>query len=143
MADCTFEKHIREFETYLGANRGLSGNTLKSYRTDVLDCLTYLESQGIEALDEITIDDLRGLDGPTFPVPRAQQYGARRGRRCDASSPGATSMGIIRTNPANALKTPKIADTLPTVLSEDQAERLMDREDETAVPKSRRPESVA
>lgn len=79
MADCTFEKHIREFETYLGANRGLSGNTLKSYRTDVLDCLTYLESQGIEALDEITIDDLRGWMGQRSPVPRAKQHGARRG----------------------------------------------------------------
>lgn len=131
MADCTFEKHIREFETYLGANRGLSGNTLKSYRTDVLDCLTYLESQGIETLDEITIDDLRGWMGQRSPShARSSMARGVVAVRCFFS--WGYEHGIIRTNPANALKTPKIADTLPTVLSEDQAERLMDREDETA-----------
>ena len=117
MADCTFEKHIREFETYLGANRGLSGNTLKSYRTDVLDCLTYLESQGIETLDEITIDDLRGWMGQRSPShARSSMARGMVAVRCFFS--WGYEHGINRTNPANELKTPKLADTMPTVLSQ-------------------------
>ena len=59
MGDCIFEGLVDGFEAYLKANLGLSEHTLKAYRTDVLDCLVYLQEHGIRALDEITTDDLR------------------------------------------------------------------------------------
>lgn len=48
--------------------------------------------------------------------------------------------GVTTTDPACALMTPKIPDTLPDVLSESQAEQLMERVDEdgeTSQPKER------
>ena len=131
MADCRFEKRVGEFEAYLGANRGLSGNTLKSYRADVLDCLAYLEEQGVEDLDEVTVDDLRGWMGRRSPThARSSMARGVAAVRCFFS--WAYEHGVTRANPACMLQTPKVRDVLPTVLSEDQAERLMDWEDETA-----------
>ncbi len=51
---------LSAFLAYLRANRGLSGNTVKAYGTDVRECLHALASRGIADLRQVTTDDLRG-----------------------------------------------------------------------------------
>ncbi|NMM95890.1 recombinase XerC [Bifidobacterium sp. DSM 109960] len=141
MAGCIFDKYLQEFETYLGANRGLSANTLKSYHADVADCLAYLEGQGIADLEEITIDDLRAwMAGRSPSHARSSMARGVVAVRCFFS--WAYDHGIIHADPAAALKTPKIPEHLPTVLSEEQAGRLMNREDRDAAAEPDDPKAL-
>lgn len=128
MGDCIFEGLVDGFEAYLKANLGLSEHTLKAYRTDVLDCLVYLQEHGIRALDEITTDDLRAWMGKRSPshARSSMARGVVAVRRFFA---WAYEHGATRSDPASALMTPKIPGVLPVVLSEDQAGQLMDREE--------------
>ena len=128
MGDCIFEGLVDGFEAYLKANLGLSEHTLKAYRTDVLDCLVYLQEHGIRALDEITTDDLRAWMGKRSPshARSSMASGVVAVRRFFA---WAYEHGATRSDPASALMTPKIPGVLPVVLSEDQAGQLMDREE--------------
>lgn len=131
MADCIFEGLIDGFETYLKANLGLSGHTLKAYRTDVLDCLVYLQEHGIRALDEVTTDDLRAWMGERS-LSHARSSMARGVVAVRRFFAWAYEHGTTRSDPASALMTPKIPGVLPVVLSEDQAGQLMDREERDA-----------
>lgn len=54
-----FEEALDGFDAYLRANRGLSENTRKAYRSDVNECLSALEKHGCEDLNEVSIEDLR------------------------------------------------------------------------------------
>ncbi|MBW3094198.1 tyrosine recombinase XerC [Bifidobacterium sp. 64T4] len=131
MADCIFEEPIRGFGTYLKANRGLSEHTVKAYRADVHDCLAYLEEQGVRDLNEVTADDLRAWMGKRSPshARSSMARGVVAVRRFFA---WAYEHDVTRSDPASTLMTPKIPGVLPTVLSEEQAEELMNREDRDA-----------
>lgn len=130
-----FADTIDAFDAYLKANRGLSDNTRKAYRGDLEECMTQLEILGCEDLNEVTIEDLR-------------MWMSQSSKRHARSSMARTTVavrgffawtherGVTNANPAAMLMTPKIPDTLPAVLSESQAEKLMDCVDEQ-MPKSR------
>ena len=66
---------LSAFLAYLRANRGLSGNTVKAYGTDVRECLHALASRGIADLRQVTTDDLRGWMAFETPRPRPLQHG--------------------------------------------------------------------
>lgn len=120
-----FNGQLQAFLRFLKANRGLSANTLKAYAGDVGGCLHSLELRGIDDLREVTVDDLRAwLAGRSRSHARsslAREVVAVRGFFAWAHE-----HGEIVVNPAASLATPKIPTTLPTVLSEAQAEQLMD-----------------
>lgn len=120
---------VAAFLAYLKANRGLSANTLKAYRIDVTDCLHTLELRGIGALDEIDTDDLRSWMASASRT-HVKSSMARKVVAVRGFFAWASAHGRIPTDPAATLMTPKIADTLPVVLTEQQAERLMDEVDD-------------
>lgn len=70
-----FEEALDGFDAYLRANRGLSENTRKAYRSDVNECLSALEKHGCEDLNEVSIEDAR-MAVRFLQRPCAQQYGA-------------------------------------------------------------------
>ena len=51
---------INEFLNYLSVERGLSKNTVSSYRADLSRFINYLESKGIKDIDKIKREDVRG-----------------------------------------------------------------------------------
>ena len=120
-----FSTQLEEYLSYLKANRGLSANTRKAYGTDVGECLQLLESRGIEDLREITLDDLRGWMAHESRS-HARSSMARKTVAVRGFFAWAHDHGNTTTDPAATLMTPKIPDTLPVVLSESQAEQLLD-----------------
>nr|WP_204314730.1 tyrosine recombinase XerC [Bifidobacterium aerophilum] len=126
------------FLAFLKANRGLSANTLKAYRTDVGECLHVLELRGVRAPDEITTDDLRSWMAHESRT-HARSSMARKVVAVRGFFSWAHDHDLIPADPAAVLMTPKIPDTLPAVLTEAQAERLMDEVDDDA----RRPQGAA
>ena len=124
-----FEEALDGFDAYLRANRGLSENTRKAYRSDVIECLSALEKNGCEDLNEVSIEDLRvWLSDSSKDHARSSM--ARKTVAVRGFFAWAHDHGVTAVDPAAMLRTPKIPDVLPAVLNESQAERLMERVDE-------------
>lgn len=98
------------------ANRGLSGNTVKAYGTDVRECLHALASRGIADLRQVTTDDLRGW--MAFETRDHARSSMAQGRVGAFVFAWAHEHGRIEADPAAVLMTPKLPDTLPSVLTE-------------------------
>ncbi|MBT1172164.1 tyrosine recombinase XerC [Bifidobacterium sp. MA2] len=120
-----FDDQLEAYEAFLRANRGLSGNTRKAYLSDVAECLHVLALRGAADLNEITLDDLRGWMAHESRT-HARSSMARKTVSVRSFFSWAHEHGVTLTDPAAMLLTPRIPDTLPTVLTEAQAEHLMD-----------------
>lgn len=127
-----FSSDIDSFISYLKANRGLSTNTLKAYRSDIQACLHLFELRGVTSLSEITLDDLRSWMASESPN-HARSSMARKTVAVRGFFAWGYEHGVVATNPAASLMTPSIPDTLPAVLTESQAEQLLDRSEDDAV----------
>ncbi|WEV46167.1 tyrosine recombinase XerC [Bifidobacterium sp. ESL0690] len=127
-----YQREIDRFLDYLNANRGLADNTLKAYRTDLLECMGFLADNGVGSLGEVKLEDLRGWMA-NESGNHARSSMARKTVAVRNFFAWADEHGVIATNPAATLMTPKIPQTLPTVLNESQAERLMDTVDADGV----------
>ncbi|MFC0264950.1 tyrosine recombinase XerC [Alloscardovia macacae] len=122
----TEQDALEDYRTYLTVNKGLSPQTVRAYMADITQALHVLELRGIDTLDAITLDDLRSwmaheLHGGLTKTSLARKVVAVRG-----FFDYAQTHGMCRTNPAAQLATPKQAVRLPVVLSENQAEKLVE-----------------
>ena len=126
-----FDGQLQAFLGYLKANRGLGSNTLRAYGADVAGCLRALEAMGVADLRETTVDDLRA-----WMADESRSHARSSMARMTVAVRGffawAQEHGVTAVDPAATLMTPKIPDTLPAVLTEAQAERLMDTVDRRA-----------
>ncbi|MDF7641148.1 tyrosine recombinase XerC [Bifidobacterium sp. ESL0784] len=129
-----YRRQINQFLTFLKANRGLSDNTVKAYRSDLLECLGFLTDSGVTTLDTVRLEDLRGWMAHESGT-HARSSMARKTVAVRNFFAWADEHDVIATNPAATLMTPKIPQTLPTVLNESQAEKLMDSVDAQVSPK--------
>lgn len=124
---------------YLRSNKGLGSRTLRAYRIDVLQCLEWCGVNDFSDLDSVSTSVLRQwmywLNKNHARSSLARKVVAVRGFFA-----WTTHVGLISANPAQILNTPKIANELPTVLDEAQAEKLLDcaedRSEDYAVDKS-------
>ncbi|WEV63539.1 site-specific tyrosine recombinase/integron integrase [Bifidobacterium sp. ESL0732] len=123
-----YQPQINQFLAFLKANRGLSDNTVKAYRTDLEECLGFLARNGVASLNDVKLEDLRGWMAYESRN-HARSSMARKTVAVRNFFAWADEHDVIDTNPAAALMTPKIPQTLPTVLNESQAERLMNTVD--------------
>lgn len=124
---------------YLRSNKGLGSRTLRAYRVDVLQCLEWCGVNDLSDLNSVSTSVLRQwmywLNKNHARSSLARKVVAVRGFFA-----WTTHVGLINANPAQILNTPKIANELPTVLDEAQAEKLLDcaedRSEDYAVDKS-------
>ncbi|MDF7664104.1 tyrosine recombinase XerC [Bifidobacterium sp. ESL0763] len=123
-----FDGRIDEFLAYLKANRGLSANTLKAYRSDLRSCLGLLASNGVTDLGEVTLRMLR-LWMADESTGHARSSMARKSVAVRRFFTWAHDHGLVAANPASMLMTPKIPENLPAMLSERQAAQLMETVD--------------
>ena len=123
------EAVIDEFLHDLRVNRAASDNTLKAYRIDVLDCLATMNIDGLEALDRVNVDDLRAWMSSESARGYARSSMARRTVAVRGFFRWVQDQGLIDSDPAALLMTPKIPSVLPAVLTEAQAKTLMDDAD--------------
>lgn len=128
---CDLRYHCARYVDYLRANKGLGEATLRAYGADVLQCLEWCSSNGFCDLREVSTGVLRQwmywLNKNHARSSLARKVVAVRGFFA-----WATHVGLISANPAQILSTPKIANELPTVLDEAQAQKLLDCADSYA-----------
>ncbi|MFU0549921.1 tyrosine recombinase XerC [Gardnerella piotii] len=128
---CDFSYHCARYVDYLRANKGLGEATLRAYGADVLQCLEWCSSNGFCDLRAVSTGVLRQwmywLNKNHARSSLARKVVAVRGFFAWAKH-----VGLISANPAQILSTPKIANELPTVLDEAQAQKLLDYADNCA-----------
>lgn len=128
---CDLRYHCARYVDYLRANKGLGSATLRAYSADVLQCLEWCNRNGFCDLRAVSTSVLRQwmywLNKNHARSSLARKVVAVRGFFA-----WATHVGLISANPAQILATPKIANELPTVLDEAQAQKLLDCADDFA-----------
>ncbi|RSX50691.1 tyrosine recombinase XerC [Bifidobacterium callimiconis] len=137
-----YDRQLDAFLEYLDRNRGLSANTVRSYGADLAECLHILHLYGVTSLNAVTVDDLRSwLAHESRSHARSSM--ARKVVSVRSFFAFLQDHGMIASDPAAGLKTPKIPTTLPAVLSESQAETLMNSVDAAASSAPRAASPVA
>lgn len=124
-----FQEAIKEFTQYIDKVRAYSPNTIASYTRDLNHfyrfCTEYFGKDKVhpEEIDKITIRHFLGM-------LREEGYAAKSSARKLAVLKSFFKYCLKRqwltVNPAYSIKSPKTGKSLPTVLSEEQMQRLFD-----------------
>lgn len=119
-----YELILGKYTDYLARNRGLSANTIKSYRKDTEQCLHFLFLHGITDIKAVSSDGLRmWMAYESRNVARSSL--ARKIVSVRGFFEYLYTHGLLSSNPAQNLGTPKLPKTLPAVLTKKQADELM------------------
>ncbi|MDO5349413.1 MAG: tyrosine recombinase [Lachnospiraceae bacterium] len=116
---------IASFVEYLREVKKTSKNTEISYQRDLLQMYAYLESQGITEASKVTKTSLNSYVLYLEKQGKATTTISRVLASIKAFFHYEFSMGIIKRDPAELLKAPKIEKKAPTILTEQEIEALM------------------
>lgn len=128
MKNMRFCKLLEDYCSYITNNKGLSKHTVKAYGSDVERFLKWCEDCGEEELNRLSTNDIRlWMAYESSQVVRSSL--ARKVVAIRGFLDWCVHSNNIKSNPAQIICTPKIANVLPNVLDESLAKRLMDYAD--------------
>jgi integrase/recombinase XerD len=117
---------LDEFCAFLKLERTLSGNTIESYRFDLLRFGAFLNQKAIGSLDEVTGDLLSTFIRALYDVG----FAAASIQRSISSLRGyfafVAAEGGVETDPTELLEGPRGSRYLPAVLTIDEIEKILD-----------------
>jgi len=122
----SLEESLARFDEYLEVQRGHSVHTRRAYRADVGSLLRYAVRHGVDELPRVDVGVLRGWLASQAERGLARATLARRGAAARTFLRWAYRVGLVRADATARLASPKVARTLPTVLSADAAATLLD-----------------
>jgi integrase/recombinase XerC len=115
---------VGAFLRYLATERGASAHTIRSYRTDLLDCIAFLERRGLGALADADARVIRGYLADLHARGLARTSMARRLATLRSFFRFLVRRGRARVNPAREVRTPRLPGRLPAHLPIDQSDAL-------------------
>jgi len=121
------EQLLDQFLHYLIVEKGVSKNTIEAYGLDLTRFLNYLRGRGIEELRDIGKFDVRGF---LLSLKRKNLSAKSIGRDLSAIRTFFRFLiqeGILKTNPIEDLESPKVAKTLPEILSLKEIEQILEQ----------------
>ena len=125
----TFDALIQDYCAYLESARGYSANTVKGYRTDVIEVFAYVEKLGFSDLSGLKLDLLRDFLFELNEKGLSRATMARKSAAIKSLTAWLLKRGLIETDPGLRLKTPKANKYLPKVIGRESLEivfRLLD-----------------
>jgi integrase/recombinase XerD len=129
-ADATFESLLLDFLAYSELERGLSQNTLQSYRSDLLQFGAFLAERGVSA-EEAGPQDvsgfLTGLATGDNDAPVASATIQRKAASLRSFYRHLRRDGVRESDPTASLTSPKRSQKLPNVLGRAEMQRLLDQ----------------
>ncbi len=116
---------------HLGLQRGLSPHTVRAYAGDLADLLTFLDVLDDDAavrpaLGVLDLADLRSWLATMAAAGDSRATVARRGAAVRTFSTWAWRGGLLDTDVAARLRSPRVDSRLPSVLTAEQARRLVE-----------------
>lgn len=122
MSKPDLEPLLAEFDEYLALQRGRSAHTRRAYLGDLRSLFDFTGG----GLDTLTLPRLRSWLAAQAGAGAARTTLARRTSAIKTFTAWALHRGLLATDPATRLQTPKAHRTLPSVLRQDQALDAMD-----------------
>jgi integrase/recombinase XerD len=126
----TFEGLVLDFLAYLELERGLSQNTLQSYRSDLLQFGAYLHERGTTAEDagpEDVSGFLTHLATGNGHAPVATATIQRKAAALRSFYKHLRREGIRESDPTASLSSPRRSQKLPNVLGRSEVKRLLEQ----------------
>ncbi len=117
---------VEELVAHVALERGRRDHTVAAYRRDAEDVARRLAAQGLVRPDGVERDDLRGYLADLADAGYARATLARRTSVLRTWFALLRRRGMVGTDPAALLVTPKQGRHLPRVLRVDQVETLLD-----------------
>ena len=117
------KEEIRKFLRYLATERGASAHTIRSYRKD-LDAFSEQIHSGVESVDFM---DVRGFVAGQMGKGLKKSTVGRRLATVRSFFRFLHREGIIKTNPARLVNTPKMPKLLPKFLTVDDVFSLIEK----------------
>jgi integrase/recombinase XerD len=128
--EAAFSGHLLDFLAYLELERGLSRNTLASYRSDLLQFGAFLAERGLaaeEAAGADVSDFLTALASGEAGVPLATASIKRKAAALRAFYRHLRREGVLDSDPTAGLSSPRRSQRLPQVLGRSEVQRLLDQ----------------
>lgn len=116
------EPLLEEFDEYLALQRGRSAHTRRAYLGDLRSLFDFTGG----GLDTLTLPKLRSWLAAQAGAGAARTTLARRTSAIKTFTAWALQRGLLGSDPASRLQTPKAHRTLPSVLRKEQALDAMD-----------------
>jgi integrase/recombinase XerC len=115
--------------------RGASKHTLRNYGSDLEQFANYFEAPGVTApmLEEVDLGLLREWLGGLYDHKLTVVTVRRKMAAVRAMFKFAMQEGILQKNPATRLRTPKVRQRLPEVMSAEKTNNLLDQVDSGSV----------
>jgi integrase/recombinase XerC len=118
---------IARFGEHLAVERGASPHTIRNYLSDLGQFRDFLRQRHgrLPAPREVDLADVRAFLVERFPVNRKASLARKLAalRTCFAY---AVREGLVQSNPADLVATPKAEKRLPEVLSQEEVQALLD-----------------
>lgn len=122
----TLEAAVGDFLRYVLDERSLSPATAKGYRGDLATLVAFADEKGVHDVERLTLDLLRDWLWHESQTGAARATLARRTAAVRSFSSWALRSERLSTDVAARLKTPKAGRPLPRVLTQPQAEHVID-----------------
>ena len=116
---------MEDFVKYLAVEKNRSSNTIRTYRTDLELFLQFASNQGLKKLTELELNTFRLWLADQKEKGSSNSTISRRSSTARVFSTWAFQKGLIKSDPAIRLISPKVNKTLPKVLGQKQATALM------------------
>jgi len=117
---------LKEYLTILKVEKNLSENTINSYKTDLIKLIDFFKKENIQDFNNVIYSDLSNF----FQEQRKSGINSSSVRRYSSSIKGLFSFLLqhdyIKKNPASRLKSTKIARDLPSVLSFEEINSILE-----------------
>ena len=117
---------IEKFLAYLKQERNASPHTLRNYRSDLLQFADYF-GQTRTALKEIGHAEIREYLGELYSRGRQKTSVARKLAALRSFFKFCVREGLLEDNPARLVRTPRLPQRLPSVLTAEQVNRFLDQ----------------
>jgi integrase/recombinase XerC len=118
------EHAVTEFGLYLGAERGFSEHTVRSYGSDLRDLVSFAQSRGVKGTDQLDLELFRDWLWQGSNAGLAKSSLARRAAAARSLSAWMARSGHTPTDSAARLRSPKSDRHLPRVLSRSQVDGI-------------------
>ena len=116
---------VEDFVKYLAVEKNRSSNTIRTYRTDLELFLQFASNQGLKKLTDLELNTFRLWLADQKEKGSSNSTISRRSSTARVFSTWAFQKGLIESDPAIRLISPKVNKTLPKVLGQKQATALM------------------
>lgn len=120
---------LAEFLTTLTVERGVADNTLAAYSRDLRRYLAFLEGEKLTSPAEVSLSHLQDFLRRLRDSGLSPRSVARTASALRTFHRFLALQGYVQSDPTSLLRAPRLPRTLPSVLSGDEVERLLETPD--------------